>query len=87
MIKPVMVMMFLDSGFNRTASQPNINLSTLTGDAITPDVLRARLSLMGWRKLETFLSGMPAILMLCLDSILLMYPAKENLQFPLTHQG
>jgi hypothetical protein len=51
MMKPIMVLILLDPGFNRTASLININLSTLAGDAVTFDVLRARLFLMGWRKL------------------------------------
>jgi hypothetical protein len=54
MVKPDMVMVLLDPGFNRTVSLLSVNLPTLSEVAKMPGVLISSTLLTGWRKLKIF---------------------------------
>jgi hypothetical protein len=70
---PDMLMACLDPGLSGMSDMSDVNCPHLQGMVYTPSVCRARSSLNGRVKLETFLGGWPTVLMLCLDSTLLMW--------------
>jgi hypothetical protein len=68
------LLMFLQPRVHGTACLPNVDLAALTGFLYTTGVLSPTLSLTGRRKVDTFLRGRPADLMLCRDSLYIFLP-------------
>jgi len=64
-------MVLFDPGLSGMHVLPIVGLPMLAGDAIMPSYFMPVLSLMGQRKLVTFLGRRPTVLILCFDSILL----------------
>jgi hypothetical protein len=62
----------LDPGINRTASLPNVNLTTLARCAVDTRRFHSQVILHGPKKLAILFGGRPTYLMLCLHSTRLM---------------
>jgi hypothetical protein len=73
MVDTDVLVMFFDPRPNRKPSLSNVHLSTLTRILYMPGDFKARLSLTGHRKWESFLGRRPTVLMLCLASTLMMW--------------